>query len=582
MAGPTRARAGIVTPSASAIQDTARARRPTRAGALAAAAVGGVIGAAFFLWIAGVRIVNPREIGWLMRSDWEGQFLGWHIFRHESWQWPPGRIVNEMAPVGTSIALTDSIPLAALALKPWARLLPDPFQYFGLWLCLCFALQGAAGAALTACWTRRLPLRIAGAVLFVLSPVLLDRVGHVGLASHWLLLTAFWLYFRRWTGGVAARLAAWTALVAVGGCVQPYVWAMLIPLSASAAVHAVQTGAYRRRDVAVHFGLAVIASLTVAWTAGWLVLTSSDNLSMGGLGVFSMNLLGLLASNGWAALGPTIPVFEGQTFEGFNYPGAGVLLVAATAVLLLAGRRPTRRTITMIAPLVCACGVLAILSLSPTITMGRSVVAEIPLPDTLRGWYSAFRATGRFFWPAGYLLTTSAIAVVCARCRPAVAMTLLCAAIATQAFDLRSRYIADRAVRSRDDWYRWSDPTSDPYWSVTAPRYRHIVVVPSAPCGGEPAPIGPLLYLAGRHGLSINVGWAARLDTTALIAACRDAMNLVRSGALSDDSIYVVADQEQLRAVTPIPLLCRPLAGATGCIINRVRAIRIQPEEPAP
>lgn len=533
--------------------------------------VGGVIGAAFFLWIAGVRIVNPREVGWLMRSDWEGQFLGWHTFRHENWQWPPGRIVNEMAPVGTSIAFTDSIPLAALALKPWARALPDPFQYFGLWLCLCFAFQGAAGAALTGCWTRRLPLQIAGAVLFVLSPVLLDRVGHVGLASHWLLLIAFWLYFRRWADGLAAPLAAWTALVAVGGCVQPYLWAMLIPLSAAAAVHAVQTGAYRRRDVAVHFALAVGATLIVAWMAGWLVVTSSD-LSIGGLGVLSMNLLGLLASNGWAALGPTIPVFEGQTYEGFNYPGAGVLLLTATAVLLLAYRRPTQRTLAMSAPIVCACGVLAILSLSPTITMGRSVVAEIALPDTVRVWYSAFRATGRFFWPAGYLLTTAAIAVVCARCRPAVAMTLLCAAIATQAFDLRSRYIADRAVRSSDDWYRWSDPTSDPYWSVTAPHYRHIVVVPSAPCGPEPAPIGPLLYVAGRHGLSINVGWAARLNTKARLAACRDATSLVHSGLLSDDSIYVVADPEQLRAVTPIELSCRPLAGANGCITDRGRA----------
>jgi hypothetical protein len=115
--------------------------------------------------------------------------------------------VNELTPVGTSIAFTDSIPLAPLALEPWARALPDPFQYVGLWLCLYFASQGAAGAAPIGCWTRRLPLPIACAVLFVLSPVLIDRVGHMGLASHWL-LTAFWLYFRRWTDGVAAPLAA--------------------------------------------------------------------------------------------------------------------------------------------------------------------------------------------------------------------------------------------------------------------------------------------------------------------------------------------------------------------------------------
>jgi hypothetical protein len=538
---------------------------------LTAAAVGAAVGASFFLWIAGARVVNPREIGWLMRSDWEGQFLGWHTFRHEAWHWPPGRIANEMAPVGTSIAFTDSVPIAALALKPWAGVLPDPFQYFGLWLCLCFALQGAAGAALTACWTRHLPLQVAGATLFVLSPVLLDRVGHIGLASHWLLLTAFWLYFRRWEPGVAARLTAWTALVAVAGCIQPYLWAMVIPLSASAASHALGTGAYRRSVAAAHLALMAVGTLMVGWLAGWLVL-GSDDLSIGGLGALSMNLLGLLASNGWAALGPTIPVFEGQTYEGFNYPGAGVLVLAATAALLLTARRPSWRTLAISAPLVCACGVLAILSLSPTITMGRQVVAEIPLPRTLRVWYSAFRATGRFFWPAGYLLTTTAIAVVCARCRREAAMALLCAAIAIQVFDLRSRYVADRAVRMRDDWYRWSDPTGDPYWNATTPHYRHIVVVPAAPCGPEPAPIGPLLYVAGRHGLSINVGWAARLNTTALGAACADAITSLRSGRLLDDSIYVVANPEELRAASPMPLVCRPLAGASGCVTVRARS----------
>jgi hypothetical protein len=541
-----------------------------RRGPAISAACGAAIGAGFFLWIAGLRLIDPREIGWLMRLDWQIHFLAWHLFRHEPWHWPPGRIVSEFYPIGTSIAYTDAIPLAALALKPWASVLPDPFQYLGLWLLICFALQGVAGAALIGCWTERTSLRVAGATLFVLSPVLLDRVGHVALASHWLLLFALWLYFRRWSGGPAARIGWWTLLVVLAVGLQPYLWAMAMPLSVAAAVrYAVADRAYRGRDVAAHLAAAIAVTAIAGWFVGWFVISSPEDRSMGGLGFYSMNLLGLLASNGWAALGPAVPVFEGQTYEGFNYPGAGVLGLVAVAVVVLAVRRPARRTLVAAAPLLIACGLMALASLSPKITFGRHVVAEIALPERLYIWYSTFRTTGRFFWPAGYLLAAGAMAVVVARFRAPTAVLILTAAIAVQAYDLRSRYIANRATRSAAEWYQWDDPSRDSFWAAIAPRHRHLVVLSPAACGPTPAPFGPLFYLAGRYGLTINAGGAGRVSSKALANACAETMSDVQRGRLSRDTIYVTADAEWVRAAAaPIPLTCRPIAGMTGCIID--------------
>jgi len=34
----------------------------------------------------------------------------------------------------------DSIPLLAFLFKPFTSLLPEPFQYFDLWLLACFIL----------------------------------------------------------------------------------------------------------------------------------------------------------------------------------------------------------------------------------------------------------------------------------------------------------------------------------------------------------------------------------------------------------------------------------------------------------
>jgi hypothetical protein len=221
------------------------------------------------------------------------------------------------------------------------------------------------------------------------------------------------------------------------------------------------------------------------------------------------------------------------------------------------------------APLLVACGLMALASLSPRVTFGQQVIAEIALPDSILVWYGAFRSTGRFFWPAGYLLAAGAIAVVAARCRLRTALLILTAASTVQAYDLRSRYVADRAMRSDPSWYEWSDPSRDRYWSSSAARFRHLVVVPAAACGPEPAPFAPLLYLAGRYGLTINSGSAGRLNSNALAATCASTMRDVQHGRLSPDTIYVVADAERLRlAAAPVPLACQPLAGAVGCVVD--------------
>ena len=84
---------------------------------------GALIGALFFVWIADTRALDPGEIGWLSHWDWPVHVFGWHFFRTEAWHWPPGLVQTYNAPVGTSIGFTDSIPIAAFALKPFSGVL---------------------------------------------------------------------------------------------------------------------------------------------------------------------------------------------------------------------------------------------------------------------------------------------------------------------------------------------------------------------------------------------------------------------------------------------------------------------------
>lgn len=116
-----------------------------------------------------------------MKLDWRIHFLGWHLFRGEPWHWPPGYLERYYhAPDGTSIGYTDSIPIVAFALKPFEEWLPMPFQYLGIWLLACFALQGVFGVLLVRLWSASYLVQLLGAQLFVMMPTLLNRVLQCG------------------------------------------------------------------------------------------------------------------------------------------------------------------------------------------------------------------------------------------------------------------------------------------------------------------------------------------------------------------------------------------------------------------
>jgi len=99
----------------------------------------GLIG---FSAVVGFRPLRPSNIRWIEGADPLQDYLGWAFFRHAPWTFPLGANPRfGLEKLGSSIFFADSIPLLALAFKPFAPFLPDPFQYLGLWLLACFLLQ---------------------------------------------------------------------------------------------------------------------------------------------------------------------------------------------------------------------------------------------------------------------------------------------------------------------------------------------------------------------------------------------------------------------------------------------------------
>ena len=509
-----------------------------RVGDRLAAIAAGVVGAAFFAWIAGVRILDPASIDWLRKGDWVPHYFGWHYFRIEPWHWPPGAVHGYYAPLGTSIGLTDSIPLAAYLLKPFSAWLPAHAQYLGPWLLACFALQGALGARLVGRVVASAWMQLLGGVLFVLLPTLLIRVGHAALCAHWLILWALLLATRP----VDRRFAwpAWAVLGLVAGLVQPYLAAMVLGVLAGATVSGDGGVPMARRVVALLTALG--ATLAGWWLSGLFLLTGERSLTAGGLGYYSMNLLAFVSPEGWSAVLPNLrSATPGQPYEGFQYLGLGLLALVAIAVALRVSGRvaPGPRVVTPW--LLATCLVMTAFAVSPVVTLGSHTVLN--LDGAWTAPLALFRSSGRFVWPLVYLGMVWTMATIARALPPRTALAVVGLAVIVQAVDLHGAHRFRREVAHDPSFHAWLNPFDDPRWQDVAPAYAHLALVPPPQCGDTPVPYEAAIGLTADHGLTINAGVVARRDERARAAYCDALTNAIDTANLADDTLYVVSPQ---------------------------------------
>lgn len=115
---------------------------------------GNLIGITVFLLIYGVSVLSFTNVDWLLAStkleglsDLSQHYLGWVAFRNSPWHFPFG-LFDGLYSDSLSITYTDSIPLFAIPFKLLSPLLPEQFQYFGLYGILSYALTGGFAALL--------------------------------------------------------------------------------------------------------------------------------------------------------------------------------------------------------------------------------------------------------------------------------------------------------------------------------------------------------------------------------------------------------------------------------------------------
>jgi hypothetical protein len=376
----------------------------------------------------------------------------WQAFRREPWGWPPGRIAGVLYPVGTSIANTDSVPLLAIALKPWHAFLSPDFQYFGLWLLLCLALHGGWAAMLMRLTGGVWLFQLLGVGLFLLNPIARPQMDHMArCASGWVTLAGLWLYFRPpHTVSRRRELCAWSVLCVLAAGINAYVCLMALALAAAGFARRWWPD-HVQGPAGAALGLAAVAAavLLLLWLQGYFVLGSYGDLLAGDLGHWSMNLLAPLNPLYWSKFLPGFPAATPGQYEGFAYFGLGILALVAACSIALLVRPPARESLAEVTPVLITTGVLLLAAISPKVTWGPYVLFE--LPHALYAPFAPFRASGRLFLPAFYLMLFLLLRMLARRLPWWGASAALLAALAVQYEDLiepMERHIRPGVVRA--------------------------------------------------------------------------------------------------------------------------------------
>ncbi|HJD20696.1 MAG TPA: hypothetical protein H9915_02640 [Candidatus Gemmiger faecigallinarum] len=503
-----------------------------------------LVGAAFFLVLYGVQVLDPTNVDWILNSgaDPSQHYLGWALYRNSEIRLPYlGLSYATVYPYRVSVLYSDSIPLLALLFRPLATLLPARFQYLGWWGLVSFALQGLLAQKIA--WRvsgaeeRGAAVRVgtvATSILALLYPVLTVRMfAHTALAGNWLILLGLWLWLC--CRGSAVRSCLWWGLAGIL-CVGVHQY--YLPMVGICAVGYAVVRLMRRDGPAP--ALLPVASFCGCALAELFVL-----------GAFSGNFANTDPSGWFVGADPLNLVVPGlySTWEVDIFVGWGVLLAALLAlaaglVQCLRGRAGVLVALRSRLPWLVSGTLIGLLSLlaacSNTFVVGGISLGTLPLPTFLYNFWHTFANCGRLAWLAGYLLLVVASGLLL-RFGRTVGLAGLVACIVVQV-GWRAEFLTDKSAAFRDDTlYRSETPLQSEAWQQLADsgQFSHLMF---ASYDIDAPEYWPLVAWAAENGWTVNGFYLAHLQGDLLQRTIQGELN-----ELESDALYVFLDGSQLQ-----------------------------------
>ena len=372
-----------------------------------------LMGISAFLLIYGITPLNVTNDSWIMagydETDIIQHYSGWIAFCNSEWKFPLGMAADMACEDGTYISFTDSIPWVAIIFKTLRNFLPDNFQYFGIYVLICYILQGIAAFNIIFHKSKNILYSSIGAALFIFSPILMERAfRHTALGSQWLILFSILIYIMHRDSPKKIHYAGYLLLLLLAIGIHPYFLPAIAVFLFASTVEDVQRKKFLS---AIFFAI----DLAITYFCGCLigVLGTGVSLSRGRYGFFSLNLNAVMNPTSfgnytWSSFIKVFPQILGN-YDGFNYLGAGIfagIFLLAVLMLISATKKQMlsllRKNAVILFLLVC-CTLFAVTNV---VSFNDKILFEFPLPGWLAYLCGIFRASARIFYPVYYSIFT--------------------------------------------------------------------------------------------------------------------------------------------------------------------------------
>lgn len=449
--------------------------------------VAALLGGIAFALIYGIKILNPLYTDWLLTGgDPSQHYLGWEFFRRSSWYFPFGLTDQLAYPLKTSVIYTDSIPVFAVFFKLFRSILPQQFQYFGIWGLLCFVLQGYYAAKILGERSSSKTVILAGSVFFIVSPIMVFRMYyHTALAAHWLILLAIYFYFKheKEYRDIFKPVMQWGILGILIGSIHLY----FVPMCGAILLGYILCSIWKERKVRIRFfypgiSFSVGLFLTIYLLGGF---SSGADTGTNNLGLFSFNLNAFLNPMSYSTLLKNTslwnwPFYTQGQYEGFSYLGMGIILLCACGIVLMVKNIFRRRkpSVYQVMTVLMSIG-LIVLAASPTITWNDKLLLQLPYSSTIYKYWGIFGSCGRMAWPVVYFLMIFGITSIgnMKWKRKEISCVVLILACLVQVVDLSGQLYKRHENYSEKVVYQ--SPLAGTVWDdiISSGEYKHVVWV---------------------------------------------------------------------------------------------------------
>ncbi len=523
---------------------------------------GCLMGILCFIAVYGVKILDVRYDAWLLRGDLDlrQHYVGWGHFRNDPWCFPFGLITTLSKPYSMSVIYTDSIPLVAVIAKCFSPILPTTFQYFGLYGCFSFALQGGCAMILLHRLTKQRWLIVLGSFFFILSfPILQRLYYHTALASHWLILLSLiiWLY-QKPEDPLWKRCLRWGCMGFLCVGIHSYFLPMSGAIMLAAVIEQIIISRKRRDGERVILkGVAQIASFSGAGLFNmWILGAFYGGASAvgGGIGTFESNLNTFYNPMGHGITGLSLPLYNDFQYEGFGYLGLGMLTMVAALLIggigVLVWKRGEQKLSSYLKihhrqVLLFALFVLFILlSAGPIFTWNSHKLIAVPLPGIIGRIADIFRSNGRMVWVSMYVLMLTALVCADRMMRNAFKVIAVVLALILQLVDLSGEIAHKQEYFNKTQVFAgtFDRPVIE---QIVAGKEEFILMDASAEMMMDAG------YYAFRHHMSMNRFYYARDIDAQIDAQTELYREELLEGNARDSAVYVFAAEDFVGAAYP-------------------------------